>query len=138
MLPKKLFVLAVARERDNWFQDLKAILKKQQVEIYCAKSCEEAARLLDQTHPEVVFTARLLKDGTWRDIIRLTENLSVPTDVVVVAENKDIHFSTSAMEYGAFDCILPPFEEEAIGQVVRAVSESVRCKRLSQARLAVA
>lgn len=138
MFPKKLFVLAVARERDNWFQDLKTVLKKQQVEIYCAKSCEQVARLLDQTHPEVVFTARLLKDGTWRDIIRLTENVSVPTNVVVVAENKDIHFYISAMDYGAFDFIQPPFEEDAIAQVVHAASESVRRKRLSQARLAVA
>ena len=138
MFPKKPFVLAVARERDDWFQDLKAVLRKQRVEICCAKSCEQAARLLDQTHPEVVFTARLLKDGTWRDMIRLAENVSVPASVVVVAENRDIQLSISAMDYGAFDCILPPFEEDAVAQVFQTACESVRRKRMSQAKLAVA
>lgn len=138
VLPKKPFALAVAREKDHCFQELKTALKKQQVEIYSAKSCEEVARLLDQTHPELVFTAKLLEDGTWRDIIRLSENVSVPSNVVVVAETKDIRIYVLAMDNGAFDFILPPFEEGAIAHVVRAAFESACRRRVSQAAKAVA
>ena len=138
MLSKKLFALAVSHEEDRCIQELKAALKKQQIEIYSAESCEEVARLLDQTHPELVFTAKLLSDGTWRDVIHLAENVSVPTSVIVVSKDDDTRFYLSAMDYGAFDFILPPFEEDAIAHVVRAASESVRRRRESQAIKAVA
>jgi hypothetical protein len=34
------------------------------IEIYSAESCEEVARLLEQTHPELIFTGKLLSGGT--------------------------------------------------------------------------
>ncbi|HKT13070.1 MAG TPA: response regulator [Terriglobia bacterium] len=138
MLPKKLFALLVASELDDCIQELKAVLKQQQIEIYSAETCEEVERLLDQTHPELVFTAKLLNDGTWRDVIHMAENVSVPTNVIVVSHHNDIRFYISAMDYGAFDFILPPFETDAIAHAVRMASESVRRKRVSQAMEAVA
>ncbi|HET7213386.1 MAG TPA: response regulator [Terriglobia bacterium] len=138
MLPKKLFALLVAPEPDDCIQELKAVLKQQQIEIYSAESCEEVERLLDQTHPELVFTSKLLSDGTWRDVIHMAENISVPTNVIVVSKHNDIRFYTAAMDYGAFDFILPPFETDAITHAVCMASESVRRKRVSQAMKAVA
>lgn len=138
MLPKKLFALLVASEPDDCIQELKAVLKQQQIEIYSAESCEEVERLLDQTHPELVFTAKLLGDGTWRDVIHMAESVSVPTNVIVVSQHNDIRFYISAMDYGAFDFILPPFEADAIAHAVHMASESVRRKRESQAIKAVA
>ena len=137
-MSRKLFALLVASEPDDCIQELKAVLKQQQVEIYCAESCEEVERLLDQTHPELVFTAKFLSDGTWRDVIHMAENISVPTNVIVVSKRNDIRFYISAMDYGAFDFILPPFETDAIARAVRMASESVRRKRISQAMEAVA
>lgn len=137
MPQKKLFAL-VASSENRCFHDLKATLKKQSVEVYSSDSCQEVARLLDQTHPELVFTAKLLSDGTWRNVIYLSEKASVPTSVIVVGENKDTRFYLSAMDYGAFDFILPPFEEDAIAHVVRVASESVRRRREFQAVKAVA
>lgn len=137
MPQKKLFAL-VASSKNRCFHDLKATLKKQSVEVYSSDRCQEVARLLDQTHPELVFTAKLLSDGTWRNVIYLSEKASVPTSVIVVGENKDTRFYLSAMDYGAFDFILPPFEEDAIAHVVRVASESVRRRREFQAVKAVA
>jgi two-component system, NtrC family, nitrogen regulation response regulator GlnG len=138
MLAKKPFALAVALEEDGCIQELKEALKKQQIEIYSAESCQEVARLLDQTHPELVFTGKLLSDGTWRDVIHLAEKVSVPTNVIVVSKHNDTRFYLSAMDYGAFDFILPPFEEDAVAHVVQAASKSVRRRRESQAIKAVA
>jgi two-component system nitrogen regulation response regulator GlnG len=138
MLPKRLFALVVSNEDDNCFQELKGVLKKQRIEIYSAESCEEVARLLDQTHPELVFTAKFLDDGTWRDVVRLAESVAVPTNVILVGQNDDVRLYISAMDYGAFDFILPPFEEDAIAHVVRVASDSVHRRRESLATTAVA
>ena len=138
MSQKKPFAILVSAE-NRPFQDLKAALKRLEVETYSATDCEQVARLLDQTHPELIFTAALLSDRTWRDVVRLSENASVPTSVIVVGEFKDARLFVSSLDYGAFDCVFPPFEEDsAIARVVRMASESTRHRRESQALSAVA
>lgn len=138
MLPNTLFALVVSPEGNNCFEQLKSVLKKQQIEPYSAKSCEELARLLDQTRPELIFTAKLLCDGTWRDVIHMSEGVPVPTSVIVVGEDNDVRFYILAMDYGAFDFIVPPFEDDAIAHVVRVAADSVRRRRESHAKSAAA
>ena len=137
MSQKKLFAL-VASGGSGHLQELKTALKKQAVEVYSSDSCEEVERLLDQTHPELVFTSKLLSDGTWRDVVHMAEGVPVPTNIIVVSEDNDIRFYVSAMDYGAFDFICPPFQDDAIAHVVRSASESVRRRRESYAMKAVA
>jgi FixJ family two-component response regulator len=68
----------------------------------------------------------------------LSESVSVPPNVIVVGEKKDIRIYILATDYGAFDFILPPFEDDAISHVVRVASESVRRRREFHAVSAVA
>jgi hypothetical protein len=74
----------------------------------------------------------------WRDIVHLSECVSVPPKVIVVGENKDIGIYILAMDEGAFVSSFLTFEDEAIAHVVRVVSESVRSRREFHAVSAVA
>lgn len=114
------------------------MLKSQGIEIWTSYTCEEAVRLLDQTHPELIFTATELSDGTWREIVSLTERASVPINVIVVGKHKDTRLCLSTMEYGAFDFILPPFEADVLNHVVRVAADDARRRRESLAIQAVA
>ena len=138
MLPKKLLALAVSPEGDNCFQELKAVLKKQQIEIYSAESCEEVGRLLDQTHPELVFSSTNFCDGSWRDIIGLSENASIPVNVIAVGNCQDTRLYLSTMDYGAFDFILPQFEVEPLAHVVTVAADNIRSRRGEQSLSAAA
>jgi response regulator of citrate/malate metabolism len=40
---------------------------------------------------------------------------SSPVDVIVVGAKKDIGLYLSALEEGAFDFVLPPFEHQRLG-----------------------
>lgn len=137
MARKKLFAL-VACDGDESLMDLKAILKGQGLEIWSARSCAEVARLLDQTQPELIFTATTLPDGTWADIVSLSETCVVPTNVIVVGKCKDTRLYLNTMDSGASDFLLPPFETEAVDHVVRVAGEQIRRQREAQAVRAVA
>lgn len=132
MATKNTFALLVSGRNDP-LDDLKAALKNQGIEIWSARSCEEVEHLLDQTHPELVFTDTSLSDGTWANIVSLAEQASVPTAVVVVAAHPDTQLYISTMEHGAFDFIVPPFEADAMNHVLRTAVESVRRQRDRQA-----
>ncbi|HET7212698.1 MAG TPA: hypothetical protein VFL79_03865 [Terriglobia bacterium] len=137
MSHKKVFALLVS-DGDESFESLRTLVKAQGLEVWISRSWTEAAHLLDQTHPELIFTAAQLTDGTWRDIIIMAENASAPANVILVGKSRDQRLHIAAMDYGAFDFILPPFESESVGQVVRVAAENIRRQREAQALRAVA
>jgi DNA-binding NtrC family response regulator len=137
MAQKKLFALLVPGA-DESFAKLKALLKELSVEVWSAQTCDQAAHLLDQTHPELIFTGTKFCDGSWRDIIGLSENSSVPANVIVVGGCKDTRLYLSIMDDGAFDFILPPFESGPLAQVVTVAADNIRSRRGVQSLGAVA
>lgn len=137
MTQKKPFALLVSNGSDS-FSHLKALLKTLGIETWSTKTFNEASQLLDQAHPELIFTGKLLSNRTWRDVIHMSTETSVPISVIVVGEYKDTRLYISAIDYGAFDCIFPPFDDDVIARVVRLASDSVHRRRESQAMGAVA
>ena len=117
---------------------LRSLLKILEVEVWTTHTCAEAARLVEQTQPELVFTAVKLPDGTWNENVAVAENAPVPTNAIVVGSDEDIGLYLSIMDRGAFDFILPPFEENALSHVVQAAAGEARRQREIQATQAVA
>ena len=134
---KGVFALLV-QDGTKPLDSLRVVLKGESVETWSAETCEEVAKLLDQTQPELVITETMLPDGSWVDIVSMAEKASSPTNVIVVGSHTDTGLYISAMEGGAFDFILPPFETEALRHVLRVAVDNVRHRREAQASLAVA
>lgn len=136
MAQKKDFAL-LASDGSPCFDELRAHLKSQGMEVWMARSCKSALRLLEQTHPEVVFTAASLTDGTWVRIVGRVQEMTVPINVIVVGKHTDTRSHRSAIERGAFDFILPPFEMDPISQVGRTAAENARRRRKAEALKAI-
>lgn len=107
-------------------ESLKPVLRDLSVETCSVRTCEEAGRLISQTQPQLVFTDASLPDGSWADVVRMAEMASSPVDVIVVGAKEDIRLYLSALEGGAFDFVLPPFEHEALEFVVESARQDVR------------
>lgn len=133
----RLFALLV-HDCSYPMESLKAALKGLSVDTYSAQTVADSARLLSQTQPQLVFTDTSLPDGSWADVINLAAEAETPVNVIVVGVNKDVKLYISALERGAFDFVLPPFEHDALDYVVQSAAEDARRRRQALARVAVA
>jgi two-component system response regulator AtoC len=114
-------------------ESLKLALKHLSVETCSARTLEEAERLLPQTQPHLIFTDTFLPDGSWVDVINLAEKAASPLNVIVVGTTTNSKLYLSALERGAFDFVLPPFEHQALDFVVKSAGQDVRHRRQAQA-----
>lgn len=136
MAHKKVFAL-LASDGSACFDQLRAHLKGRGMEVWMAGSCKSALRLVEQTHPEVVFTAASLTDGTWVQVVDCVHEMSVPINVIVVGKHADAKPYQSAIGQEAFDFILPPFEMDPISQVAWTAAENARRRRRAEALKAI-
>jgi putative two-component system response regulator len=110
-------------------------LRAQGVRTRQARTCQEASQLLGGPEPpEVIFTETELPDGNWLDVVRLAENAANPINVIVVSRLVDIRLYVEALQNGAFDFIVPPFEPSELSHVLRCAIGNVTTRRDVQAR----
>ena len=127
------FALLV-HDQPHPLESLKPVLRDLSVETFSVRTCEEAERLITQTEPQLVFTDTSLLDGSWADVVRIAEMACSPVDVIVVGAKEDIRLYLSALEGGAFDFVLPPFEHQALEFVVESAQQDVRRRRSTERR----
>jgi|SRR5579875_3496593 len=98
--------------------ELKPLLESQGIETLQARSCAEAEAALACPEPPVlVFTDKVLTDGTWADVQSLAECAAVP--VIVVSRFVDLPFYLEVLESGASDYMVPPFHKDDVAYVVK-------------------
>jgi DNA-binding NtrC family response regulator len=133
----RLFALLL-HDHSNTLESLRLALRDLSVETFSVETLEKARRLLPQTQPHLVFTDTSLPDGSWTDVINLAEKAGTPVNVIVVGGSNDMKLYISALERGAFDFVLPPFEHEPLDYVVHSASEDVARRRRELVRAAAA
>lgn len=133
----RFFALLVHAQPEP-LESLKMALKDLSIETYSVPTLEEASRLIRQTEPHLVFTDVFLPDGSWVDVLIHAEKADIPVNVIVVGASKDTRLYISALERGAYDFVLPPFEREALDFVVESAGQDARHRRKAWARTFVA
>ena len=128
------FVLLV-HDQPHPLESLKPVLRDLSVETFSVRTCEEAGQLITQTELQLVFTDTSLPDGSWADVVRMAEMASSPVDVIVVGAKEDMRLYLSALEGGAFDFVLPPFEHDALEFVVESARRDVRLRKSAAASI---
>lgn len=132
-----VFALMV-HERPEPCESLKLLLRPLGVDTFSVGSCAEASHLLEQTQPRLVFTDTKLPDGTWIDVLNLVEGASIPISGILVGTSPDPELRRAALGYGAFDYLSPPFEVDALADVLDRAIRYVQAGRERLARAAVA
>jgi DNA-binding NtrC family response regulator len=131
----RVFALVIENELRP-MDSLKEALRDVSVDTSTVSSCEEAMRLLAQTEPHMIFTTTSVADGSWLDVILLAEKAGIPSNVIVVAQTSDVRLCLSALDAGAFEFMVPPFERVPLGHIVRSAWLDVQNRRKARALLA--
>jgi DNA-binding NtrC family response regulator len=115
---------------------LRGVLERQSVKTTRARSCAEAAEILELgSAPHLVFTDTVLPDGTWERVLTLAGNAPEYVNVIVVSAVPDIRLYIETVERGVWDFIAPPFAETEVAHVVLCAVENVHKRRVALAQL---
>jgi DNA-binding NtrC family response regulator len=126
----------VVHERAEPCESLKPLLRRFGVDTFSVRGCEDARRLLEQTHPQLIFTDTQLPDGSWMDLINVVEKAAIPICVVLVGSANNPELVQAAFHNGAFSFISPPFEDESVLRIITNAMAVVRARRERHSRTA--
>lgn len=112
-------------------------LEKQLIGAERVFTCKQAAdRLAGPNPPHLVFTDTELPDGTWSDVLDLTDRAAQPINVIVVSPTADIPLYIDVMERRAFDFITQSFTAPELTHILRCAVENVIRRRKERDRFA--
>lgn len=91
-------------------------------ELDTARTVEEASLKLFHARlavaPPVILCDEAMPDGTWKDVLRLTEQVAEPNYLIVTSHLADDHLWAEVLNLGAYDVLAKPFQAQ---EVFRAV-----------------
>jgi DNA-binding NtrC family response regulator len=91
-------------------------------EFESARTLREASEKL--FHPTlaigspVILCDETLPDGTWRDLLHLTQKLSPPHNVIVISNCPDDRLWAEVLNSGAYDVLQRPFRDQEVFRTV--------------------
>jgi DNA-binding NtrC family response regulator len=116
-------------------RSLKSMLAEASMELIHSVGLRSAGEHLQSGQFPVVLTEAKLEDGTWLDMLHLAR--PVNAEVVVTDPWADARFWAEAINMGAFDLLVQPFQRVEVQRVL-ASAAAVRVARAGQMRVGAA
>lgn len=85
---------------------------------FVARDLDSAARLLNQSKPNMVFAQLSLSGQPTRSLIEQAGSRKPKPKIVIVATNDEINAAAEAMRAGADDCLFWPFSERRLTNTI--------------------
>ena len=99
---------------------LREILSPGNWKLYEASDCCEALALLRDRSVAVLLCERDHADGNWEDLLKATERLRTPPNLIVFSRLADESLWAKVLNLGGFDVLMTPFEPEEVLRVTFA------------------
>ncbi len=123
----KARVLAVDDQR--YFRELlEGLLTEEGFEAQVASSGEEALRILEQSHFDVVVTDLVMPGMDGGELVHRIKERDPDQDVIVVTGVVDVKTAVEAMKLGANDYLLKPFDRSTLTRTLESLLQDRRLK----------
>jgi DNA-binding response OmpR family regulator len=120
--PEKFPLLIVSPYADDC-SAVRQILQNPCWQIDYARNLDEAGKSLQHKVVSVILCERDLPDGTWKDLLTRTRELSVIPSVLVVSRHADDSLWADVLNSGGYDVLPKPFDRR---ETVRVISMAWR------------
>ena len=90
-------------------------------DIYEASNGEEAIQMIEEKHPEIIFSDMKMPkmDGTL--LLEWIKNNHPHSKTIIITGYEDYHYMRKAMNYGSSDYLLKPIDPEVLNNAIRTV-----------------
>ncbi len=123
----KARVLAVDDQR--YFRELvEGLLSEAGFEARVASSGEEALRILEQSHFDVVITDLVMPGMDGCELVHRIKDRDPDQDIIVVTGVVDVRTAVEAMKLGATDYLLKPFDRSTLASTLEGILQARRLK----------
>jgi len=116
-------ILVVDDER-SMREFLEILLSKEGYQVFLAGSGEEACRMLDQEHFDLLITDIKMKDINGIDVLKRAKEISPDSIVIMISAFATAETAVEAMKEGAYDYIPKPFKVNEFKKIVRDALEA--------------
>jgi DNA-binding NtrC family response regulator len=97
---------------------LNAVFQGKGWTLKSAHCLNSGSALLRQTPISIVITERDLPVGGWKDVLEASQRLHMVPLVIVVSRFADDYLWAEALNLGAYDVLLKPFDESEVVRVL--------------------
>ncbi len=109
--------------------NLEHIMKKEGCDVTGTQSGQNALKLLDEHHFDVVLTDLKMEKVDGMQILKRCRELYPDTEVIMITGYATLQSAVDTMKHGAFYYIAKPFKLDEVRQVVKEAFEKVLLKR---------
>jgi PleD family two-component response regulator len=106
--------ILIVSDDDSDTRQLRAMLSEGGFAFDCAKSLRAGCEAAKSGQFQVVISAPLLKDGSWRRLADIANHSDLRFEVVLWARNFDLREWAEALENGAFDVLDAVYEQSRV------------------------
>ena len=107
------------------FEEARQFLKAASIHLHLAVSLSQARSLLVATDARVLLAEVDSVDGSWQRALDMAQLLHPPRALVAAGTHIDEQFWISALERGAFDVLLMPFDAEELKRIIENANSYV-------------
>ncbi len=94
------------------------------IDLLTASDCKEACAVLaNRRAVHVVITDRQFADGDWRRLLAEVSRCCPSAQAVVCTRHVDYNFWIDALEKGAYDVLVEPYEADEIRRIVGSAAD---------------
>ncbi|HTZ17742.1 MAG TPA: sigma-54 dependent transcriptional regulator [Dissulfurispiraceae bacterium] len=122
-----LRILIVDDERIA-LKNLEHIMKKEEYDVVGTQSGQNALRLLEEQHFDVVLTDLKMEKVDGMQVLKKSKELHPDAEVIIVTGFATLDSAVKGMKHGAFYYIAKPFKLDEVRKVVKEAVEKVRLK----------
>jgi DNA-binding response OmpR family regulator len=117
--PRALILSVSGSQTDH--TTLRRIIADTQWRLAAADTCREARQKLPLIGPLVIFCECLLRDGTWKDVLKLVSDVDEPPFLVVTSRLADDFLWSEVLNLGGYDVLSKPLVADEVRQVLASI-----------------
>lgn len=107
------------------------------INLHHVATCKEALRFVDIRRPSIIVVEQTLPDGDWKDVLKGIYAFESPPHVIVSSRLADEHLWAEALNLGAYDVLLEPFEHSEVELIIKQAIRVAEYQRNRTSAIAV-